>query len=127
MNPLISALLGPLMDVLGKLIADPEKRSQAQLDMLKMAQAGELEQLQAAASVVLAEAQGNFLQRTWRPCLMIFFAGLIGARWWGYTPPHITESELMRLWDIVYLGIGGYTIGRSAEKIAPLLGGIFKK
>jgi hypothetical protein len=41
------------------------------------------------------------------------------ARWLGWSAPGISDAEVLKLWDIVQLGLGGYVIGRSAEKIAP--------
>lgn len=57
---------------------------------------------------------------------MLFFAGLVGARWFGYAAPNMSEAEIMELWGIIKLGIGGYTIGRSVEKVAPSIAGMLK-
>jgi hypothetical protein len=58
---------------------------------------------------------------------MLFFAGLIGARWFGYAAPGIGAEEYLKLWDIVELGLGGYVIGRSAEKVVPALTQVLRK
>ena len=50
---------------------------------------------------------------------MLTFTALIVARWLGYSAPGITEAEALRLWSIVEIGLGGYVIGRSVEKVAP--------
>jgi hypothetical protein len=50
---------------------------------------------------------------------MLTFGGLIVARWLGWSAPGISEAEVLKLWDIVQLGLGGYVIGRSIEKVAP--------
>lgn len=63
-------------------------------------------------------ACGSFLQRNWRPGLMVFFAGLIGGYWFGFTPENLSEESIQDLFELVKLGIGGYVVGRSAEKIA---------
>jgi hypothetical protein len=34
---------------------------------------------------------------------------------------------VLKLWDIVELGIGGYVIGRSAEKIVPSIADAMRK
>lgn len=127
MNPLLSALLVPVMDLVGRFIPDPEKKAAAQMEVMRMAQTGELAALNASVSVIVAEASGNFLQRSWRPMMMLFFASLIGARWFGYSAPNMSEPEIMELWGIVKIGIGGYTIGRSIEKIAPSISDAIKK
>lgn len=74
----------------------------------------------AAAEVVKAEAQGqSWLQRTWRPITMFTFVALIVARWLGWSAPGLAEAEALKLWDIGEIGLGGYVIGRSAEKLLP--------
>ena len=75
-------------------------------------------ELEASAKIVLAEAQGSWLQRNWRPLLMVTFAGLIVAHWFGLTAPNIPESVQNSLLNIVMVGVGGYVVGRSGEKIA---------
>ena len=50
--------------------------------------------------------------------MMLVFAGLMVAHWFGYTAPNIPESVQNSLLNIILVGIGGYTIGRSGEKIA---------
>lgn len=123
---MFAALLPGLMAILGKLIPDPQQRADAQLKLMAMQQNGDLAELNAAVSVILAEAQGNWLQKSWRPIMMLFFAGLVGARWFGYAAPNMQPQEYLELWAIVKIGIGGYTIGRSAEKIAPAISAAIK-
>lgn len=107
------------MALIGKLIPDPAAAAAAQMQLLQMQKNGELAELNAAVSVILAESAGNWLQRSWRPLMMLFFAGLVGARWFGYSAPNMSEKEILELWAIVKIGIGGYTIGRTVEKVAP--------
>lgn len=116
-----SALLPALASILGKLIPDPEQRAAAQLKLLELHQGGQLAELQAAVSIIVAEASGNWLQRSWRPVMMLTFTALIVARWMGWTAPNLSPEEYGHLWAIVQLGIGGYVIGRSAEKVAPAI------
>lgn len=123
---MLSALLPAVTNILARVIPDPQARAAAQLRLMELHQAGGLRELQAAVSVILAEANGNWLQRTWRPLMMLFFAGLVGARWFGYSAPNMSEAEVLELWAIVKLGIGGYTIGRSVEKITPALADALK-
>lgn len=112
------------LDVGGKLIdrlwPDPEKRDQARLALMELAQKGELTELTARADIVKTEAASeHWLAASWRPVLMLTFGALIVARWLGWSAPGISEQEVLKLWDIVELGLGGYVIGRSAEKIVP--------
>nr|BDD48028.1 hypothetical protein 1 [Halomonadaceae bacterium] len=74
--------------------------------------------IQGRAQAVTAEAQGEgALQRNWRPMTMLAFVGLIGAHWLGWTSDTLTEGEVVLVLEIVKVGLGGYVIGRSAEKI----------
>ncbi len=119
LDPLTAAL-----DVGGKLIdrlwPDKAQQDQARLALLELAQKGELAELTGRAEIVKAEAaSSHWLAASWRPILMLTFGALIVARWLGYSAPGISEAEVLKLWDIVELGLGGYVIGRSAEKIIP--------
>ena len=58
---------------------------------------------------------------------MLTFGGLIVARWFGWAAPNLSEAEYLKLWSIVELGIGGYVIGRSAEKVFPTIAQVLKK
>lgn len=126
LDPLTAAL-----DVGGKLIdrlwPDPTQRDQARLAMLELAQKGELVELTARAGIVTTEAASeHWLAANWRPILMLTFGALIVARWFGWAAPNLSEAEYLKLWSIVELGLGGYVIGRSAEKIVPALGAALK-
>jgi hypothetical protein len=76
-------------------------------------------ELASATQVVIAEASGeSWLQRNWRPLTMLSFVGLIAAHWLGFTAPNLSEGQSLALLDIVKVGLGGYVLGRSAEKVA---------
>ena len=84
--------------------------------------------LEAQASVITAEAKGeSWLQRNWRPITMLTFVVLIVARWMGLTIEGISPQIEKQLYDIVQIGLGGYVIGRSAEKIVPSIAGAIKE
>lgn len=70
----------------------------------------------AQKDVIVAESNGNWLQRSWRPLLMITFAVLLVCRWFGLTASVSQEVEL-ELMQILKFGIGGYVVGRSTEKV----------
>lgn len=82
----------------------------------------------AQASIVQSEASSNnWLASSWRPITMLTFVSLIVARWFGWAAPNLSEAEYLKLWDIVQLGLGGYVIGRSVEKIVPTIADAFKR
>ncbi len=82
----------------------------------------------AQSDIVKTEAaSSHWLAANWRPITMLTFVGLIVARWFGWAAPNLSEAEYLKLWDIVNVGLGGYVVGRSVEKIAPALVGALKK
>ena len=132
-------MVGEILGILGKvagsvadrIFPDPEHELK-RIELQQALQAAVLERTseieRAAAEVVKAEAQGeSWLQRTWRPVTMLVFVSLIVARWLGWSAPNLGEAEVMKLWDIVEIGLGGYVIGRSAEKVLPGLVQSLKK
>ena len=129
---MLAALLPALVPILGdairRLFPDPAEaaKAQAELSNALMANAAKIEE--AAASIIADEAKSeHWLAASWRPLVMLTFTALIVARWLGYSAPGISEAEVLKLWDIVQLGLGGYVIGRSAEKIVPQLAQIVAK
>lgn len=71
----------------------------------------------AESAVVVAEAQGgSWLQRNWRPMLMVLFALLVLLMWCGVSSDQLTEELKLELMSLIKLGMGGYIAGRSIEK-----------
>lgn len=121
------ALLSAVVGIVDKLIPDPQQAAAAKLRLFELEKQGQLAELQGAVQVIVAEASGNVLQRSWRPILMLTFGGLVVARWFGWTAPNLAPEEYSHLWNIVELGIGGYVIGRSVEKTVPAIAEAIKK
>jgi hypothetical protein len=124
----IAAVLAIVPAILDKIFPDPEKANEAKLKFFELQQSGDLEEFKGRVSIIKAEAESeHWLSATWRPILMLTFGALIVARWFGWAAPNLAESEYLKLWDIVELGLGGYVIGRSAEKIVPSIAQALKK
>lgn len=125
----VLAVLAPLLgDVVKSLFPDKEAQQKAQNEITALLIQRQAEIENAAAKVVTAEASSShWLAANWRPLLMLTFGGLIVARWFGWAAPNLSEAEYLALWNIVELGIGGYVIGRSAEKILPQVAQSLKK
>ena len=125
---LIPALAPVLSKVVGNLFPDPTERAKAEAEAMRQLLAAQSQIEAAAADIVKAEASsGNWLAAAWRPITMLVFVTLIVARWFGYAAPGLSEAEALKLWGIVELGLGGYVIGRSAEKVAPVILDAIKK
>lgn len=87
--------------------------------------------LEAQKELLALELSGNWLQRSWRPILMLCF-GFIVMYAYFIQPAFLPNQIPIRLdlndnfWELLKLGIGGYVIGRSGEKVAKLAGEAFK-
>lgn len=124
----ITAALNIGNSLIDRLWPDPAQKDAAKLSLLEMAQKGELTEFTGKVEIIKTEASSeHWLAANWRPILMLTFGGLIVARWFGWAAPNLSEAEYLKLWSIVELGIGGYVIGRSAEKIVPTVAQALKK
>lgn len=114
------SLLPIVGDVLDKIIPDPAAQAEAKLKLMELAQKGEFTEMTTKADIIKAETNSeSWLAQSWRPIMMLTFGALIVARWLGYAAPGISQEEILKLWNIVELGLGGYVIGRSVEKVVP--------
>jgi hypothetical protein len=72
----------------------------------------------AKRDVLLEEAKGSWLQRNWRPMVMLGFAFIVMYAKFFAPAFGLPNAELeSEFWNLLSLGIGGYIIGRSGEKI----------
>lgn len=119
MNPMIAtAIISSGKELISKWFGDKEEAKQKIIELELMVMKGEMQSLQTVADIIKTEAKSeHFLTSCWRPIVMLIFTSLVVAKWLGYTAPGVTEQMEARLMDIVELGIGGYVIGRSAEKV----------
>ena len=119
----VSEFLKPAADLVNNVHTSDDERLKAQNEFLKLQTAliesaleHEQKLIDAQTAIITAEANGqSWLQRSWRPITMLTFLVLIVADSFGFTAADLSE----RAWDLLQLGIGGYVIGRSVEKIAP--------
>ena len=126
-------VLGPLVgDVVKRILPeDKDKRMEIEreLNMAIMQNGAAIEQ--AAASGIKAEAESEHkITATWRPILMLTITAIVG---WNYLFAPLVELAVRmfagdqiplsiplpeELWNLLMIGVGGYVVGRSGEKIA---------
>lgn len=88
-----------------------EKRAELESKALQI----ESEVKKAQAEVIIAEAKGDsWLQRNWRPIVMLGLFALIIADCFGYLKFRLSEQS----WELLKIALGGYVIGQSAEVVA---------
>ncbi|MEX2964223.1 3TM-type holin [Microbulbifer sp. TYP-18] len=113
----ISAISGLIGKAIDKAFPDKSEANRLKAEIDRQLIAMELKELESATSVITAEAGGDsWLQRCWRPIAMLTFVSLVVAHWLGWTAPNLSEEQTLALLEIVKIGLGGYVVGRSAEK-----------
>ena len=116
-------LFTPINRMVDDLHTSDEERAARRAEMarlqnetLALALALESERLTAQAGLVAAEADGaSWLQRNWRPITMLSFLGLVIADSFGLLAFRLADQA----WLLLQIGLGGYVVGRSVEKISP--------
>lgn len=130
LNP-ISSIVEAVGGIVDDLHTSDKERLDAEIELKRIGLGyaqQETDIKKAAADVIKTEAASdNWLAANWRPIVMLVFAGLIVARWFGWAAPNLTEAEYLKLWSIVEFGLGGYVVGRSVEKVASTVGTALQK
>lgn len=109
--------------VLDKVVPDTEKRDEIEREIkLALLEQGS-EFNKQAGDIILAEAKSeHWITATWRPLLMMVIVFIVA---WSYAFVPVVaafglEIEVIdlpdQLWNLLTVGVGGYTVGRSAEK-----------
>lgn len=119
----VSGLVEPVTDLIDDLHTSEEERLEVKAKLFAMQSAMaakvmdyEARLIEAKTKVITAEAQGaSWLQRNWRPITMLTFLLLVVADTFGLTEFRLAAEA----WTLLQIGLGGYVVGRSAEKIVP--------
>jgi len=134
MTPILGGLLDAGLRILDKVIPDPQAKAQAQLELLKLQQAGEFKQLEADLQLSLAQTEINKVEAAspdpfksgWRPaagwvCVLgLLYQFLLQPLLaWGSTMQGFAAPPVLQLGDLYgllfgMLGLGAY---RSVERV----------
>ena len=120
---------GLIGDVAGKLLEkifpDKAERDKARALLLAEENAAFFKELELQASVVVAEAKSQYwLTANWRPLMMMIFGTIVANNYilypylslfWDAAPALELPPDM---WQVIKIGLGGYVVGRSGEKIA---------
>ena len=89
---LIGSIGGKVLDIVDDVVEDKDEANRLKFEIQRQLIENKSSELEASAKIVLAEAQGSWLLRNSRPLLMVTFALLVVAHWFGLTAPNIPES-----------------------------------
>ena len=120
---LVTALIGPVSSLLDQFIEDKDlsKKLKQELELEMLKKQDEL--TKAAADIVKAEAQSqHWIVAAWRPILMLVITFIVAMHYAVFPLASLAGYNLMielpsELWTLLQIGVGGYVVGRSGEKM----------
>lgn len=129
LGAILSFLGGPVAEVIDKVIPDKDKAAQLKHDLQVLAVSQESELIKGASAAIKAEAESEHqITATWRPILMLSITAILVNNfllapymdaifgWSVYVDAETAEAIPEGLWTLLTVGVGGYVMGRSAEK-----------
>lgn len=129
---IIGAVAGPLVKglfgIIDQAVEDKDLAAKIKAEIAARQQELIQTELRGAIEIILAEARGGWLQRSWRPMLMVAVMAIIVNNYilFPYLSMWTDKVVVLELpgglWALLTTGVGGYVVGRSGEKIAERLG-----
>ena len=118
-NKVIQEVIGEVGNILDESITNKEELAAAQAKLNKTLTDNSKAFIDARKEILLAEVSGSKLQRAWRPITMIMFAFIVVYQYFlgPLLGTPIVEDIDPRFWDLLEIGLLGYTGLRSGEKI----------
>lgn len=122
---LVAGIFKPAAELIDELHTSEHERLEAKAKLLDVQAAAmqrvfdyESEMLQAKSKIIHAEASSkHWLTANWRPITMLTFLLLVVGDSLGFLPNNLNKEA----WVLLEIGLGGYVLGRSGEKIAKTL------
>jgi hypothetical protein len=127
--PVIGQVLDKVFNVIDQAVPDKDMqeklKAEMQNNLLQLDYKAFETEIDARARIIATETQGqSSLQRNWRPILMLVIVAIVAnnyligpyLRAFGIDAPNLDLPT--QLWDLMSLGVGGYVLGRTGEKVA---------
>ena len=126
--PVIGDIIKEIGSTVKKAIPDKDQADRLVTDITGVFIKFQSDLVKQQGETIRAEVHSkSWLARNWRPITMLTFLALVAAHWLGYTAENVTENEVLSMMNLIKIGLGGYVVGRSAEKIAPAVIDAIKK
>ena len=110
----VTGIVSAVGELVDRLTLPAREKKQLETDLMRIFIEWEKRVMEARAAVLTEEARGTWLQRSWRPLVMLTFALIVLAGTFTSLP---MLADTSRFWDLLEIGLGGYVMGRSGEKI----------
>lgn len=114
----VTNLVSAVGEIVDRLTLPGREKKQLETDILRLLIAVEEKTISEQAASIREEARGNWLQRSWRPIVMLVFTLIILAGTFLNLP---ILADTSRFWDLLEIGLGGYIIGRGSEQLVSSL------
>ena len=114
----VTNLVSAVGEIVDRLTLPGREKKQLETDILRLLIAVEEKTISEQAASIREEARGNWLQRSWRPIVMLIFTLIILAGTFLNLP---ILADTSRFWDLLEIGLGGYIIGRGSEQLVSSL------
>ena len=111
-------------DLVGQFVEDKDKANELETAIKNKLIGLEQEVVRAQRDTIVAEANSqSFIARNWRPIMMLTFVFIIANNYilfpyvqlFGGTALELEIPDAM--WGLLKIGVGGYVVGRSGEKM----------
>jgi len=118
---LIAGIFKPAAELIDALHTSEEEKLKQQRRLLEIqamvldsSLQYEKEMMTSRAEIINSEAKSeHWITATWRPITMLTFLALAVGDSLGWLPNPLRDEA----WMLLQIGLGGYVVGRSAEKV----------
>ena len=120
----LKGLVSPITDLIGKAVPDKDLAAQLSTQIEALLINADTSVVTQQAGVITTEAKSDsWLARNWRPITMLIFVSIVANNFIiaPYAQAIFHQSVSLPtppdLWELIKIGLGGYVVGRSAEKV----------
>lgn len=125
--PIIGPIVEKVTGIVDKAVTDKDLanklKTELQTKLMTLDYSSVEKELEAQANIIVAESSGNWLQRSWRPILMLTIVAIVANNYliFPYLSMFTSKTVILdlppKLYNLMSIGVGGYIVGRSGEKI----------
>lgn len=129
-SKIIVGVISPVTNLIDEMHTSDEEKLRLKNEMQKLQNQLAIEimdfmskQVEAQKEIIVAEIKNGWLSRSWRPILMLTIVAIVANNYLVY--PYLsmfTDKAVVltlpdKLYGLMEIGVGGYVVGRSAEKV----------
>ena len=122
-SEIITGVVKPVTDLVDNLHTSEEEKEKIKRSIFEMKNNLTKQLIKSKGEIIKAEAESeHFLTSTWRPITALVFVAIIANNYIiaPYMEAFMGTKIILKIppemWDLLKIMIGGYVIGRSAEK-----------